>query len=89
MKTMSAREAKNDFALMIDTARAVPALVEKHGCGVVAVAAVEEYELLTGTPTADRRMAHGVKKRSPILLGLNKRNCLSGAVDAHAPRVRP
>jgi hypothetical protein len=37
MKTMSAREAKNGFGLMIDTARAEPLLIEKHGRGVVVV----------------------------------------------------
>lgn len=37
MKTMSAREAKNGFGLMIDTARAEPGLIEKHGRGVVVV----------------------------------------------------
>lgn len=47
MKTMSAREAKNTFGLMIDTARAEPVLIEKHGRGVVMVIAVEEYERLT------------------------------------------
>lgn len=46
MKIMSAREAKNGFGLMIDTARAAPVLVEKHGRGVVVVLAVEEYERL-------------------------------------------
>jgi prevent-host-death family protein len=47
MKTMSAREAKNAIGLMIDTARAEPVLIEKHGRGVVMVIAVEEYERLT------------------------------------------
>ena len=47
MKTMSAREAKNAFGLMIDTARAEPVRIEKHGRGVVMVIAVEEYERLT------------------------------------------
>jgi prevent-host-death family protein len=46
MKTMSAREAKNGFGLMIDTARAEPVLIEKHGRGVVVVVSVEEYERL-------------------------------------------
>ena len=50
MKTMSAREAKNGFGLMIDTARAEPVLIEKHGRGVVVVVAVEEYERLTAEP---------------------------------------
>jgi prevent-host-death family protein len=46
MKTMSAREAKNAFGLLIDTARAEPVMIEKHGRGVVVVVAVEEYERL-------------------------------------------
>jgi len=46
---MSAREAKNAFGLMIDTARAEPVLIEKHGRGVVVVIAVEEYERLHKT----------------------------------------
>ena len=52
MKTMSAREAKNAFGLMIDTARAEPVLIEKHGRGVVMVIAVEEYERLRVRPDA-------------------------------------
>jgi prevent-host-death family protein len=47
MKTMSAREAKNGFGLMIDTARAEPVLIEKHGRGVVVVVSVEEFERLS------------------------------------------
>ena len=47
MKTMSAREAKNAFGLMIDTARAEPVLIEKHGRGVVMVIALEEYQRLS------------------------------------------
>lgn len=46
MKTMSARDAKNGFGLLIDTARAEPVTVEKHGRGVVVVISVEEYERL-------------------------------------------
>jgi prevent-host-death family protein len=47
MKTMSAREAKNAFGLMIDNARAEPVLIEKHGRGVVVVVSVEEYDRLS------------------------------------------
>ena len=47
MKTMSTREAKNGFGLMIDTARAEPVLIEKHGRGVVMVIALEEYQRLS------------------------------------------
>ena len=46
MKAMSAREAKNGFGLMIDTARAEPVLIEKHGRGVVVVVSVEESATL-------------------------------------------
>ena len=62
MKTMSAREAKNAFGLMIDTARAESVLIEKHGRGVVVVVAVEEYERLTGKSTTDRGTMHDEKK---------------------------
>lgn len=56
MKTVSAREAKNAFGLMIDTARAEPVRIEKHGRGVVMVISVEEYERLHDgvIPTADQ-----------------------------------
>lgn len=46
MKTMSSKEAKNAFGLLIDTARAEPVMIEKHGRGVVVVVAVEEFERL-------------------------------------------
>jgi PHD/YefM family antitoxin component YafN of YafNO toxin-antitoxin module len=41
MKTMSAREAKSAFRLMIDTAHAEPVCIERHGRRVVVVVAVE------------------------------------------------
>jgi prevent-host-death family protein len=62
MKTMSAREAKNAFGLMIDTARAGPVLIEKHGRGVVVVVAMEEYERLTGRRMVNRRTTQNEKK---------------------------
>lgn len=46
MKTMSAKDAKNGFGRLIDTARAEPVMIEKHGRGVVVVVAVEAYEQL-------------------------------------------
>lgn len=42
VKTMSARDAKNAFGLLLDTARAEPVKVEKHGRPVVVVLSVEE-----------------------------------------------
>ena len=47
MKTLSAREAKNGFGSLIDTARHEPVLIEKHGRPVVVVLSVEEYEKIT------------------------------------------
>lgn len=55
MKTMSARDAKHQFGRLIDTARAEPVIVEKHGRPVVVVLAVEEYEKLTGTNLSQGR----------------------------------
>ena len=65
MKTMSAREAKNAFGLMIDTARAGPVLIEKHGRGVVMVISVEEYERLNGAAAAARPQSGGVPPGRP------------------------
>ena len=48
MKVFSAREAKHQFGRLIDTARAEPVVVEKHGRPVVVVLAVEKFERLTG-----------------------------------------
>lgn len=46
MKSMSAKDAKNGFGLLLDTARAEPVTVEKHGRAVVVVMSVEEYTRL-------------------------------------------
>lgn len=46
MKSISAKEAKNSFGLLLDTARAEPVTIEKHGRPVVVVLAIEEYERL-------------------------------------------
>ena len=63
MKIMSAREAKNGFGLMIDTARAAPVLVEKHGRGVVVVMSVEEYERLKAIEAG--RLSHQTTSGDP------------------------
>lgn len=46
MKSMSAKDAKNSFGMLIDSARAEPVAIEKHGRKVVIVMAVEEFERL-------------------------------------------
>ncbi|MEW8053011.1 MAG: type II toxin-antitoxin system prevent-host-death family antitoxin [Candidatus Thiodiazotropha sp.] len=45
---MSAKDAKNGFGFLLDTARAEPVTIEKHGRAVVVVVSVEEYERLKG-----------------------------------------
>ncbi|WP_244496374.1 type II toxin-antitoxin system prevent-host-death family antitoxin [Aureimonas ureilytica] len=45
---MSARDAKNAFGLLLDTARAQPVAIEKHGRAVVVVVSIEEFERLVG-----------------------------------------
>lgn len=54
MKSLSAREAKNEFGRLIDLARAEPVTIEKHGRPVVVVLSVEEYERLTISSSARR-----------------------------------
>ena len=41
---MSANEAKNVFGLMVDTVRAEPVRIEKHGRRVVVIVSGEEHE---------------------------------------------
>ena len=61
MKAISPREAEHQFGRLIDTARAEPVVVEKHGRPVVVVVAVEEYERLMkierGQPEAGGSLA--------------------------------
>ncbi|GBR60384.1 prevent-host-death family protein [Acetobacter senegalensis DSM 18889] len=46
MHTQSAKDAKYHFGRLIDTARAEPVVIEKHGRPVVVVLAIEEYQRL-------------------------------------------
>ena len=57
MKNMLAREAKNAFGLMIDTARAEPVRLEKHGRGVEVVVSAEQNERLSARPDGVRPKA--------------------------------
>lgn len=47
MRSMSAKDAKNSFGMLLDWARAHPVQVEKHGRPVVVVMSVEEFERLS------------------------------------------
>jgi prevent-host-death family protein len=59
LKSISARDAKNSFGMLIDAARAEPVTIEKHGRPVVVVMSVEEYE---------RLVTNGASKMHPALL---------------------
>lgn len=63
MKTMSAKDAKNAFGRLLDTARAEPVIVEKHGRAVVVVLAVEEFERLKAPDQVD--LATRAKRSGP------------------------
>ena len=52
MQTLSAKDAKYNFGRLIDTARAEPVVVEKHGRPVVVVLSVEEYRRLVAIEAA-------------------------------------
>ncbi|TAX74717.1 type II toxin-antitoxin system Phd/YefM family antitoxin [Rhizobium leguminosarum] len=54
MKSMSAKDAKNAFGLLLDTARAEPVTVEKHGRPVVVVLSIEEFERLIRHQNTER-----------------------------------
>lgn len=49
MQHMAARDAKNSFGRLIDTARAEPVAIEKYGRTVVVVISIEEYQRLTNS----------------------------------------
>jgi prevent-host-death family protein len=46
MRSMSAKDAKNSFGLLLDSALAEPIQVMKHGRPVVVVMSVEEFRRL-------------------------------------------
>jgi prevent-host-death family protein len=62
LKSVSAREAKYNFGKLIDTARAEPVVIEKHGRAVVVVVAVEEFERLAGRTIPERPQDKNGKK---------------------------
>lgn len=62
MKSMSAKEAKNAFGLLMDTARAEPVMIVKHGRPVAVVVSIEQFELLNGRKAAQSKVATATKK---------------------------
>lgn len=50
MRTFPAKHAKNAFGELIDTARAQPVAISKHGRPVVVVLAYELFEKLSEVP---------------------------------------
>ena len=52
MKTIAAREAKNNFGSLIDDARSEPVLVERNGRRAVIMIAPEKYDELVAAQDA-------------------------------------
>jgi len=65
MKHMSAKDAKNGFGLLLDTARAEPVTIEKHGRAVVVVVAIEEYQRLVSDQCENENRASSTIKSGP------------------------
>jgi prevent-host-death family protein len=63
MKSMSAKEAKNGFGLMLDSARAEPVTVHEHGRPVVVVVAIEEFKGLKALASAKAQKRRKKVKR--------------------------
>lgn len=66
MKTMSAREAKNGFGLMIDTARAAPVLIENTGAAWWWLCPWKNISGFPRAPPAPRRMKDGPGRRRNV-----------------------
>ena len=60
MKSVSAKNAKNSFGLLLDTARTEPVLIEKHGRAVAVVVAFE-YEKLKRVEESFKIKAKGAR----------------------------
>ncbi len=60
MKTMSAKDAKNQFGLLLDTARAEPVTIQKHSRSVAVIISIEEYGRLVSNAkrSSKPRSAH-------------------------------
>ncbi|MEE4211383.1 MAG: hypothetical protein V2I43_19200 [Parvularcula sp.] len=57
MQHMAAREAKNSFGRLIDTARAEPVAIDKYGRTVVVVIAIEGSAIDVTRPSSRRPWA--------------------------------
>lgn len=52
MKTIAAREAKNNFGVLLDTAQREPVTIEKKGRPVAVVLSIDEYQRLEALENA-------------------------------------
>ena len=66
MKSMSAKEAKNSFGLLLDTARAEPVTIQKHGRPVAVVLSVEEYERLEASDSKPQKAGRKQVKKGEV-----------------------
>lgn len=57
MEVIAAGKGKNGFGFLIDTARAEPVTIQKHGRAVAVVLSVEEYERLKSLQLKNARIS--------------------------------
>lgn len=62
MKTMSAKDAKNGFGKLIDTALGEPVTIEKHGRAVIVVLSVAQYQRLSAATIPHSSIALAAEK---------------------------
>jgi prevent-host-death family protein len=89
MKSISARAAKNEFGRLIDTARAGPVTIEKHGRPVVVVMSVEEYERLNRGVSKKANAICEVSGRPEVSLTDREKEQLKAMIDGGQPLPPP
>ena len=70
MKSVSVREAKNGFGLIIDTARMEAVQIAMHGRGVVIFTSLREYEMLLVSSGSRCKHFYGMERHG------NRVSCL-------------
>lgn len=85
MKSMSARDAKNAFGLLLDMARAEPVTVQKHGRPVVVVLSIEEYERIKVPPRKAPKKEAEPNER--VMATRNDRSSETQQIRHHTPKL--
>ncbi len=82
MRTVAAREAKNEFGRLLDTAQREPVTIERHGRPVAVVLSIEDYERFEALDDAYWAMRAEEGERSGWLGPEESERFLNSIVDA-------